>query len=325
MRMQLWLTGLLLAAATLDRPVQAAPDAERLKTAADEFDAGRRAYRLRDFDNAAAHFENADRDVPSPEALQSAIRARKEAGQDARAATLASWALSRYPGDKELADYAPKIIADAEKGLYKLTVGCSPDCALVVDEKVAPFGETSAATLYLEPGTHTLVAGWPNDRRTNSSVDAVAGGLGTVSFSAPATPNGGIGSAPIEPASSNSPESDRGRASGLPPAVFFVGAGATLILTGVTIWSGIDTLNNPGKEAIANCQPRDTSCPEYQLGLSHQQRTNVLIGATSVVAAGTAVLGLFFTNWGGGKATESSITPLLTAEHGIGLGAVGRF
>jgi hypothetical protein len=325
--MQLWATGLLLAAATLGRPAVAAPDAERLKTAADEFDAGRRAYRLRDFENAAIHFENADRDVPSPEALESAIRARKEAGQEAKAATLSAWGLARYPGDKELADYAPKIIAEGEKALYKLTISCSPECALIVDEKVAPFGETVSATLYLDPGAHTLVAGWPNDRRTNSSVEATAGGAGTVSFSAPAAPSTSTTSAPIEaaPGNSNPPESDRGRGSGLPPAVFFVGAGATVILTGITVWSGIDTLNSPGKEAIARCLPRDTTCADYQLGVSHQNRTNLLIGATSVVAAGTAVLGLFFTNWSGGKANEASITPVLTAEHGIRVGAVGRF
>jgi hypothetical protein len=300
-----------------------------LKTAADEFDAGRRAYRLRDFENAAIHFENADRDVPSPEALQSAIRARKEAGQDAKAATLAAWALSRYPGDKELADYVPKLLGDLEKSLYKLGVSCSPECALVIDEKVAPFGEIAAATVYLDPGSHALVAGWPNDRRTNSTVDATAGAAGTVSFSAPAAPSTTTAPpvVPVDTAPHGSPEADHGQGSGLPPAVFFTGAAVSLVLTGVTVWSGLDTLSNPGKDAIATqCQPRDTNCPVYQQGLSNQRRTNVLIGTTSVVAAATAVVGLFFTNWGGsGKPSEGYIAPVLTAEHGIGVGAVGRF
>jgi hypothetical protein len=325
--MQLWVTGLFVAATTLGRPALAAPDAERLKTAAEEFDAGRRAYRLHEFENAAVHFENADRDVPSPEALESAIRARKEAGQDAKAATLGAWAIARYPGDKDLVDYVPKLLSDVDKSLYKLSVTCAPNCALVIDEKVAPFGETAAATVYLEPGSHTLLAGWPNDRRTNSTVDATAGGSGTVSFSAPAAPI--ASSAPVE--TTTKPVASEGEAShgsGLPPAVFLTGAVATVVLTGVTIWSGVDTLNNPGTDAIATqCQPRDTNCAAYQLGLSHQRRTNILIGATGVVAAATAVVGLFFTNWGGGgtKASEGSITPLLTAEHGIGVGAVGRF
>ena len=324
MRTQLWTAWLFLTAVTWSAPVWAAPDAERLKAAADEFDAGRRAYRLRDFENAAVHFENADRDVPSPEALQSAIRARKEAGQGARAATLAAWALSRYPGDAELAESAPKLLADADKALFKVNVSCAPGCTLVVDDKVAPFGETPAATLYLEPGSHSVVASWPNDRNTRAAIEATAGGTNSVSFSAPAAP--AVSSTAADPSAPPPPDADRAQQSGLPPAVFFAGVGATVIMTGVTTWSGIDTINNPGKDAIASqCQPRDTNCEAYQLGLSHQRRTNMLIGATAVVAAATAVVGLFFTNWGGSKASEAFVAPTLTMDNGIGLGAVGRF
>ncbi|MFW5739668.1 MAG: hypothetical protein ACOC1F_04820, partial [Myxococcota bacterium] len=64
------------------------PDPEKLKLAAEEFDAGRRAYKLEHYARAATHFENAFRDAPSPQALRMAIRARKEAGHLARAATL---------------------------------------------------------------------------------------------------------------------------------------------------------------------------------------------------------------------------------------------
>ena len=80
--------GWLVLAATVSwgmPAIAAPPDADRLKAAADEFDSGRRSFKIKDFENAAVHFENADRDAPSPEALQSAIRARKEAGHTARA------------------------------------------------------------------------------------------------------------------------------------------------------------------------------------------------------------------------------------------------
>src|SRR3954466_1820166 len=100
--------GWLVLAATVSwslRAVAAPPDADRLKAAAEEFDSGRRSFKIKDFENAAVHFENADRDAPSPEALQIAIRARKEAGHTARAATLAALALSRYPTDKSFGDF----------------------------------------------------------------------------------------------------------------------------------------------------------------------------------------------------------------------------
>src|SRR6185503_5462129 len=124
MRLRLELGWLFLAGLTTSGIAVAAgpPDAERLKIAAEEFDAGRRAFKVKDFENSAVHFENADRDAPSPEALQSAMRARKEAGQMARAATLAALALSRYPNDKAVVDFAKQVLGESERLLYRLTV-----------------------------------------------------------------------------------------------------------------------------------------------------------------------------------------------------------
>src|SRR5450432_612322 len=164
----------------------AAPDAERLKTAAEEFDAGRRAFKLKDYENSAIHFENADRDAPSPEALQSAIRGRKEAGQNARALTLSAWGLGRYPADKAFGDYAKQIITESERSLYKLTVNCSPDCTVIVDSKVLPFGETPSGIVYLDPGPHQLQAGWSYNRHKNADVTAVMAQAGKLTFEAPA-------------------------------------------------------------------------------------------------------------------------------------------
>ena len=117
----------------------------------------------------------------------------------------------------------------------------------------------------------------------------------------------------------------------MPPLVFFVGAGATAVLGGVTIWSGIDTVNNPGKAAVrADCVGQGTSCSEYQDGRNKQLRTNILIGATSVVGAATAVIGAFFTNWSGspkdaGQPSHASITPWVSYDYGPFMGANGSF
>ncbi|HKQ69020.1 MAG TPA: hypothetical protein VJT73_06765, partial [Polyangiaceae bacterium] len=185
MRTEVWLA--LMATMTWGASASAMPpDAERLKTAAEEFDAGRRAYKLRDFENSAIHFENADRDAPSPEALQSAIRGRKEAGQAARAATLSALGLARYPNDKSFGEYARQVLAESERGLHKVSIGCSPECTLIVDNKVMPFGETSNAVVYVEPGAHAVVAGWSNNRHKNADVAAVAAGTSKIAFTAPA-------------------------------------------------------------------------------------------------------------------------------------------
>ena len=71
-------------------PVRAQSDVdpEKLRLAAEEYDAGRRAYKLGDFAKAATLFENAYRDAPSAQTLRMAIRSRDEARHHARAATL---------------------------------------------------------------------------------------------------------------------------------------------------------------------------------------------------------------------------------------------
>jgi hypothetical protein len=336
--------GWLVLAATVTWGASAAaapPDADRLKAAAEEFDAGRRAFKIKEFENSAQHFENADRDAPSPEALQSAIRARKEAGHTARSATLAALALSRYPNDKAFGDYARQVLSESERLLYRIAVACSPDCSLIVDNKVMPFPESASAVIYVDPGQHTVIAGWSNNRHKNADVNAIAGGGNKLSFVAPpiekSPPPADSPSVPREgdppaQAGEGAEASDKTKKSGLPPVVFFAAAGATAIAGGITIWSGIDTLNNPGTERVEReCKGKPLAdCDTYQLGLEHERRTNILIAVTSVVGVTTAVIGLFFTNWGGDEPAKSAkkdrwIMPVVGVQNGVNIGAVGRF
>ena len=340
MRLRLGLGWLVLAGFTTSGIAAAAgpPDAERLKIAAEEFDAGRRAFKVKDFENAAVHFENADRDAPSPQALESAMRARKEAGQLARAATLGAWGMARHPNDKTFNDYAKQLLADADKTLHRVSIGCQPDCTVVVDNKVMPFPESASATVYLEPGAHAVVATWSNNRHRNSDVNAVPGGNSKLVFNA-ASPDKGAGtdtpSGSHDPGTGNAePQADRGadddKKGGLPPLVFYIGLATTAVLGGVTTWSGIHTLNNPGKDRIDQCvAPQCDKTPLVEEGLANQTRTNVLLGVTGVVAVTTGVVALFFTNWGGDTAQpekkESRIMPVVGVSNGVTIGAVGRF
>jgi hypothetical protein len=341
MQLRLGLVWAVLAGLTTSGIAAAAgpPDAERLKIAAEEFDAGRRAFKVKDFENAAVHFENADRDAPSPEALQSAMRARKEAGQVARAATLGAWGVARHPNDKTFNDYAKPVLADADKTLHKVSIQCQPDCTVVVDNKVMPFPESASATVYLDPGAHAIVATWSNNRHRNADVAAVAGGNSKLVFNAaspdknasPDTPSGSH-----DPnASGTEPQVDRGaeddKKGGLPPMVFYIGLATTAVLGGVTTWSGIDTLNNPGQENIDTCRA-SPPCDWQKMndeGLAHQTRTNVLLGVTGVVAVTTGVIALFFTNWGGDapptEKKDARIVPVVGVSNGVTIGAVGRF
>ena len=129
---------LSLACALSAQPAQADdanPSAERLRSAASEYDAGRRAFGEKDYDGAATHFENAYHDAASASALRSAIRARKKAGQLARAATLGAIATVKYPKDAATMAIVKEVMKEAQKKLDRVTLHCTPDCGVAADRQ----------------------------------------------------------------------------------------------------------------------------------------------------------------------------------------------
>ncbi len=100
-----------------------------------------------------------------------------------------------------------------------------------------------------------------------------------------------------------------------------MGLGAT------TVWSGVDTQNNPGAAAVkAMRRPGDELRCLYQEGaLQGTTRTNALIGATAGTAAVTVILAIF-TNWRGAKKAFPCRDRPRLAEliHGAGARRRGR-
>lgn len=326
-----WPASAVLLVACVVAPAMAdeAADAAKIRIAAEEFDAGRRAFLQKDYEGAAEHFENADRDAPSVEALRLAIRARKEGGFEARAATLSELALRRYPTDEATVTLAKGVIEGFRPNLFRLRVQCAPACGLVVDDK-ATYGDPAAEqVVYMNPGQHSVSASWTQGRGRAIRINGEKGReqvlvlrpaemlIPAASSSASAAPP------PVVPTKKES--------SGLPPVVFYTGLGLTAVLTGVTIWSGLDTKNNPGRDKVETaCVNLGESCPEYQDGLDRQRRTNILLGTTIGVAAVTGVLAAF-TSWGGGTEGEANnkasarVQPSVGWAGGLQLGATGRF
>jgi hypothetical protein len=77
-----------------------------------------------------------------------------------------------------------------------------------------------------------------------------------------------------------------------------IGGGAVTVGLGVaTAVSGMATLSTRNQIRDATAAGKDGRAL-YNTGRDQQIRTNVLLGATAVVGAGTAVLA-FFTNWSG--------------------------
>jgi len=105
---------------------------------------------------------------------------------------------------------------------------------------------------------------------------------------------------------------------GIDPIWFYGSAGLTVVLGGITTWSALDTRSayNDYESALPSLPQREID-ERVRDGHAKEQRTNVLLGATALVAAGTAALGLFAIEWGGGS-SEVGLSP-----RGVHLG--GRF
>ena len=263
---------------------------EQLQFAAQEHDLGYRAYVAKSFDEAATHFENAFFAAANPAELRSAIRARREGGQLARAATLSAIGQRRYPGETALIKLADETIAEARPKVFEVHATSTLECNVAVDDKVVTTEKLRDYRFFVDPGKHELVFGWTEGRTKRVPIDAKAGATQALTLEPPPIP---VKPPPVEPPP---PVSVTSRPLG--PVVFLIGAGLTAAGVGVTVWSGLDAQKNPGTAAVrADCVGQGTSCPEYQQGLSAQLRTNILLAATGGVAALTAVTGLFLTQW----------------------------
>jgi hypothetical protein len=339
------LLALVLSVGATAHAQNAEPTPAQVRTAAEAFDKGREAYKAEEFVDAAEQFEKADTNAPSSAALELAIRSRDKAGQLDRAATLAALAMKRHPEDQNLQRVTWDVLNRASKDLFTLKASCDTPCDLTVGGKLVYGAADTERILYVQPGKAVTVrAGWSDNRSQSEQIEAQAGASRDITFVTPASPAGeAMAKEPSDPVEAPpvvaGPPADEGAASkskGWSPTVFYVGAGLTAVLGGVTVWSGIDTVNNPGKDRVKNeCGDQGESCELYQQGLSKQRRTNILIGVTAGVGVATALIGVLATDWSGGKASSSEktsrrlrpsvgVTPWASLNGG-GLQAVGRF
>jgi hypothetical protein len=327
---RLWGPVVLCALACSSAARAADTVSEPIQFAAHEHDMGYRAYVAKEYDQAAAHFENAFFAAPNPAELRSAIRARREAGEYARAATLAALGLRKYADDAALDKLAGEVIAQARPRVLEVRLASQAECNLTVDDKVVTAERTKALRFYLAPGRHELVVGWSDGRTRQLSLDAKAGAVQSMSLEPPQVPSPVAGGLAPSSAPDRPPTPAPERPVGVP--VVAVGIAATAVLGGLTIWSGLDAENNPGTAAVrADCVGQGESCPQYQQGVAAQRRTNILLAATGVTGAVTVVLGLFFTQWSHADPPAPGAVPeghtkrriALRLEPAVGLGQAG--
>lgn len=310
-------------AAAQTTPQSEEPSGEDRQAAAEAYDRGRAAFLARDFDRAAEWFETADRLAPAELALEAAVRANQRAGRTARSATLALQLQQRYPSSASAQELAASVLRQIAPRLGRVAVACNTRCQAELDGALQV-----STTFFVEPGRHTVVAHFRTGR-VERSVDAIAGREQRIEVEAPPDtgrggPGGRGGDGPRDASSLEGLDLEGGggddeggrrrrrrgddddEAGGLPSAVFWISAAATVALGGTLIWSGLDTLNGADEyetrvaDYEQNRAPRSAAEASLEDGRDRELRTNLLIGATAAVGAATVVFAVV-TDWGGGS------------------------
>lgn len=335
--MRAWVVGAALVFALIRVTPAKAAGADAVQRAAEHFDEGTRAFQAKRYEQAASHFEAAFAAVPNARALRVAMRAREAAGQPDRAATLAALAHTLYASDAETLKMASELLAKHGETLANVNIRCTSPCVVAVDGRVVPGGVDAQHSVYVVPGRVRLSASFASGGEEERTIDARRGTAHEVELSPveedaapppPAAPATASARTPTEPervtpaarVDAKQPSAPRPLVPEGPPrgepepprpsrprqdaawyesrGLFATSVIATAGVAGVAIWSGIDTLRDPGKDGVrAACAGLGTSCPEYQRGLEKQLRTNILFGATAGSALLTLLIGTFATNF----------------------------
>jgi hypothetical protein len=282
--------------------------------AAQKFKEGEKAFKRHQYAVAAKAFEEAHAIAPHPAALFNAATAHQKAGQLVRAANLCARYLRDAPDDDSRREKANALIAELTPMLGRIQILDRGAKNVELDGKPIVV-EIS----YVDPGDHT-VNGEFGGKTVQRKLTVVAGSLVKVALEPPKSERveleeeGGT-EAPPPNAADTTKRDDKA----LSPTWFYVGIGLTAVVGGVTLWSGLDT--NRARDEFET----DPSQSALDDGQAKQSRTNLLLGATAVAGVGTAVIGLFFTNW---KGSSKPKPPPEDAGLIIGpsfVGARGRF
>jgi hypothetical protein len=282
---------------------QSATQDER-KRAAAAYDRAVRLFDAAKYADAARAFLEADQLVANSEALSSAIAAARSANDHLLVAQVAERAMARESSDPKLAGAARAALSEAEAHLARVELQCQPaPCSLAIEG-----ASVEAGRQYLLPGTHVFSATYagPNEA-VEQRASLQAGSLYNISLSArPAT------SAEKRAVEPRTAASDTVRARGpsarenrarkpLAPWTLYVGAGVTLALGGITIWSGLDALSRVDHYEVTRAS-EDRSRATASI-----RRTDWLLVGTALAAGASAYAAVRLVDFGPDKSNVSVV------------------
>ncbi len=286
---------------------QAADDRTR---AAAEFEVGLKLYQRSDFAAAARAFFRADSIEASDDALGNAIAAGRKAGEHLLVARAAERAERRREASADVKAKAREALAAAAPHLARVRLSCEPaPCEIRVGDEVLPAGQE-----WLLPGTHQAVASHGTSQ-VREELRTVAGGSYALHLRIRVERGERAPVSPTRRAAPPTPGAPADSTRPLSPAIFYVGAAVTVVLAGVTTWSGLDALK--GRDDL----PAQPSSEEVDAVRGRVRRTDILLAGSLLVGAATGYAGVAWVDWSGGRAAPSP----RSGAGAVGLHLSGRF
>lgn len=287
--MRIWFLSVLLVFA--NGAYAGAQEGADVQAAARAYEQGQLAQLQNDYARAARFFEIAHRAAPAAAAIRSAIRNHHAAGALPRAATLSVVAAANYADDAETSELTASVLAEAAVALGRLDVTCAVSCSVSVDGHLVSLADGQAFSVYVLPGSHELSARFSTGEQS-ASFEVAAGAEVTQALEAPAA-------ALVEPDPEPEPEPEprysveprEPESSGMSPAVTYIGAGVTVALAGVFVWSLLDT-SSASDDYKAN--PTQAG---FDDGQGRVVRTGILGAAAGAAGVATLIIAIAATNW----------------------------
>lgn len=277
-----------------------------VQAAARAYEEGQLAQLQNDYARAARLFEIAHRAAPAAAAIRSAIRNHRAAGALPRAATLSVIAAREYAEDAETSELTASVLAEANETLGRLEATCEEPCSLSVDGHLVSLSDGQEFSVFVVPGTHELVARFSNGEQS-SSFEVAAAATTTRALEAPVAQ--AISPDPVDvPDIDPRDETDENDSlapppSGLSPVVTYIGAGVTVALAGVFVWSLLDT----------SSASDDYHASPTQAGLDDGRgrvlRTGILGAAAGAAGVATVIIAIAATNWEGSDDDDRASMP----------------
>lgn len=256
------------------------PTAQQRQQAGQAYDRAAALYVQGQYSQAGQWFMTAYRLAPAKAALLQAVRSYHEARQIERAGTLAILLSAQFPNDAPSVELAGQVMEEAGRRALLVTVDCE-GCEVEVDGRMLA---TRAA--YVSPDANHRIVGHFGNAQVDETISGAANEQRQVHFDRPEgveIVEEELTQGEIERRLRRIEEEQGPRHKVFGPGVFYTSLAVTLGLAGVTIWSGVDTLN--GVDAYeANPTPEGLSD-----GQDKERRTNILVGVTAGLAAWTVI------------------------------------